>query len=152
LLSTPALLNTPFCVLPHQSLPTGLFHRSLSPLPPSHYKGKEEATGGRRLRATEYALVSSGTCQSNNRDRVQQKADCEAAAEALGLSDTSAELVPDLEYPSGCYLWGYASGLYFNAAESSTSCGSYSIMCLCGMQAYGASLHKFQLYCTVVQQ
>jgi hypothetical protein len=83
-----------------------------------------------------YALVSSGTCQSNNRYEVPQ-ADCETAATSLGLSDTSVSLNEYSARPPGCiYLTKTTTDiLRFNTmATSETSCGSgdYNYDCLCG--------------------
>ena len=80
-----------------------------------------------------YALVSSGTCQLNNRYDVSQ-ADCETAATALDLNDNSAEEDYNAGYPPGCYLWN--SALYFNTAVSSVRCSDES-NCVCGAVATG---------------
>ena len=82
-----------------------------------------------------YALVSSGTCQSNNRDDVPQE-DCVTAAVAVGLlemeEDTEAGDGSDTDYPPGCYQHNNGN-LYFNLAESSiVRCGTSGDNCLCG--------------------
>ena len=83
------------------------------------------------LLAVEYSLVSSGTCQSNNRDEVPQ-ADCETAAVALGLSDTSVTVETDDRYPPGCYKYRNDDKLYFNLADSSAvNCGNSGDNCIC---------------------
>ena len=80
---------------------------------------------------SEYVLVYSGTCQSNNRLDVPE-ADCETAAKFLGLDDTViTETHPD--YPPGCYLYNSAS-VYFNREESSAvKCGNSGDNCICGI-------------------
>jgi len=84
----------------------------------------------RRL-TTGYSLISSGTCQSNNRYEVPQ-ADCETAALALGLSDTSATIGNyGSGYPSGCFYLQSRS-LYFNLSPVGVSCGTSGDDCICG--------------------
>jgi hypothetical protein len=88
---------------------------------------------------SEYALVSSGTCQSNNRYDVTQ-ADCETAATSLGLSDTSAHVGSDGDRSPNCI---YASNgwLMFNDASNDVACGtadgSHSYDCICGALGTG---------------
>ena len=87
----------------------------------------------------EHALVSSGTCQSNNHYDVAQ-VDCETAATSLGLSDTSVSEENDIGFPPGCYY--YRNGqLYFNNAQSSpVSCGTAGDDCICGALGTGTAL------------
>ena len=90
----------------------------------------------RVLLCAEYALVSLGSCQSNNRFEVLE-ADCDAAAVALGLSDTSATAEIDFDYPSGCYQYRDGS-LYFNRAPSTVRCGTDGDNCICGAAGTGS--------------
>jgi hypothetical protein len=94
---------------------------------------------------SEYALVLSGTCQSNNRYEVPQ-ADCETAATNLGLSDTSADVTSYTARPPGCIYNSVDDVLRFNPLETSeTSCGSgdYNYDCICGAPESGTSLSQF---------
>jgi hypothetical protein len=85
----------------------------------------------------EYALVSSGTCQLVGRLDVAQ-AGCEAAAVALGLSETTASSNSHSDRPPGCiYVHQVDSSdiLRFNTDDTSeTRCGSgdFNYDCICG--------------------
>ena len=89
---------------------------------------------------SEYALISSGTCQSNSRVEVPQ-GDCETAAASLGLSDTGVDLNEYSARPPGCIYVTQPDAydiLRFNTLETSvTSCGSgdYNYDCICGALA-----------------
>ena len=68
--------------------------------------------------------VTSGTCEW-----ITDKSECERAARALGLSDTTATTENMSGYPPYCYKSGW--GLYFNENKgSSTGCTSNKV-CLC---------------------
>jgi hypothetical protein len=95
------------------------------------------------LLCSEYALISTGSCQSNYRYDVLQE-DCKTAAVAWGLRDTS--LFPFAssyynDFPSGC--WYTNKGfLSFNTAESSTAtCGTADRDCLCGRVVTGSPVN-----------
>ena len=89
-----------------------------------------------------YVLVSSGTCQSNNRDEVPQ-ADCETAAISLGLSDTSVFVGTDSAYyavrPEGCIYDG-SSNLRFNTLTTSLGCGADGHDCICADHSNAGSV------------
>ena len=80
-----------------------------------------------------FTLISSGTCQSNNRDEVPQ-VDCETAAISLGLGDTSVYVGTDPAYyavrPEGCIYDG-SSNLRFNTLTTSLGCGADGHDCIC---------------------
>ena len=80
-----------------------------------------------------YHLVTSGTCPDNGFTWIEDLAECEAAAVALGLSDTSAVDDGRSEYhyyPKGCYemFWN----LKLNVAGTNTGSCSFWRKCLCG--------------------
>ena len=79
-----------------------------------------------------YELVTSGSC-----NWITTMAECETAARALGLSDTSVE--DDAAFTEGgwssdppyCYLWiGRETHLRFNVGTNTGSCNSGD-NCLC---------------------
>ena len=74
-----------------------------------------------------FILVASGSCPSP----IPNKDKCEAAATALGMSDTTASTTDSTSYPAGC---SHGSYLYYNTKLSSTySCRS-SEPCLCAYE------------------
>ena len=90
---------------------------------------------------SEYSLVSSGTCQSNNRYEVPQ-AVCETAATSLGLDFYGNDDLPGDCYdcPPGCIISDY-NELNFNALSSFVSCGpgdrEEEYDCICGKLGTG---------------
>ena len=80
------------------------------------------------------ALKTSGTCASY----IGSAEDCERAADKLGLSDTTAQVLSSSSssYPRGCFLIG-SSILYYNPYSSSSRECSSSYQCLCGRLAAG---------------
>jgi hypothetical protein len=84
-----------------------------------------------------FYLVSSGTCQSNSYDEVPQ-VDCERAAIALGLGDTSVYVYTGTSSsyaarPEGCIYDGSYRVLLFNTMTTGRSCGADDYGCLCGV-------------------
>ena len=90
---------------------------SVPPMPP----GYVAADGA-------YYQLESGSCGGAV---IEDKASCDAAAEALGLSDTTAYESTSTSYPPGCVL-SYGS-LYLYPATNSYSCRS-SEQCLCALR------------------
>jgi hypothetical protein len=118
-LSFPPSTHIQFFLTLERHLPFGIFYL-------------KKCSGG-------YALVSSGTCQSNSRYEIAQ-AVCETAATSLGLADTSAFVGSNSAYatrPPGCIYDG-GSNLRFNTLDTSLDCGSDSHNCLCGALFGGA--------------
>ena len=73
-----------------------------------------------------YEKVTSGT----NCQRIESKADCEAAANELNLGDVTAEEENVGGWPPYCYLWH--GELYFNKnGQSQQPCNSDSMICIC---------------------
>ena len=93
------------------------------------------------LAGPDYVRVSSGSCTSQGHADVTNMADCEAAAAALGLSDTNAD---DQRSISGYALTlrpphcGYASNNYLllNSVSATGACGqidTYRWDCICAV-------------------
>ena len=92
---------------------------SRSPPPPGYYLVLREP--------------AHGSCSAAGYSDIQTEADCEAAAVALGLSDTTAMIFINADLPSKCahYPDGY---LFWNptaAALGSEVCGQYDRDCVC---------------------
>ncbi|KAK3233597.1 hypothetical protein CYMTET_56121 [Cymbomonas tetramitiformis] len=86
--------------------------------------------------AAVYEIKESDSCSSySGCSNVASLSECEQAASALSLSDTSADTKDSTIYVLGC-LW-YSSELYFNSATSTTwSCRpSEKCICSCGGSA-----------------
>ena len=86
--------------------------------------------------ADEYATYTEATL--SNFDFVckwvTSKADCEEAAQQLGLADTEAEEESDYRYPPYCYIYD-GKQLYFNkkrvaSSEKNMQC-NYTNNCIC---------------------
>ena len=73
-------------------------------------------------------MISSGSCSN----LIATEAECEAAAEALGLADTSAYVYSSSSSysPPGCYFTGGSYGLNLRPESSTGSCSS-SYQCIC---------------------
>ena len=84
-----------------------------------------------------YALVTSGTCASSNRNQVTSVSDCDAAAAQLSLSDHDSDSWVHGGYPPNCWWDQQYSSLYLNSGSSTTSCSS-SAQCVCGALISGA--------------
>ena len=86
------------------------------------------ASNARERRQTAHLLVTSGSCT----DPILTRADCVAAAVALGLSDNTAtnDRMSSSSYPPGCYLRSRGS-LMFNGPGGNTGVCSSDHQCLC---------------------
>ena len=87
-----------------------------------------------------YTLVSSGTCQSNNRYEVPQ-ADCETAAMSLGLDDLDATVEVTIwsNVANGCIHSSAQSTTAFVTNSVSNDCGTYGYDCICADNAGSVS-------------
>ena len=83
---------------------------------------------GSNEKCEQYAITKTGTCSQ----KVQTASDCEAAARALGLSDTSAHVHSSSGRPSGCYV-NYGFLLFNTIVGSSNPCEipNSADFCLC---------------------
>ena len=91
---------------------------AVPPSPPSYPPGVTNVVGG-------YYQLSSGSCGGS---LITDQATCDAAAAALGLSDTTSSTSTATYYPPGCVV--RYSSLYLYPVTNSYSCSSYE-MCIC---------------------
>jgi hypothetical protein len=100
---------------------------------------------GSNEKCEQYAITKTGYCSQ----KVQTASDCEAAARALGISDTTATIFSIGGHPAGCHVYvsGSSDVLYLNTnLASSTECDAPSAVggclcatprkCLCGLGEY----------------
>jgi hypothetical protein len=89
-----------------------------------------------------FVLVSSGTCETNNREEVSSQYDCEEIAWIMGVSYSDITSIFDRgEWPSGCFYQtsGNQYYLYFNRAVSTASCQGGVNTCICGALLPGST-------------
>lgn len=73
------------------------------------------------------------SCSTAGLSDIQSREGCEAAAAALGLSDTTADDFSNADLPSKCAFTG--GSLFWNEAAASLGsefCGDYDRPCICG--------------------
>lgn len=80
-----------------------------------------------------YVRISSGSCEEYGMYTIYSKAICEAAAQELGLKDTSATSDSRTYYPNGCSAQAYYDDflLINNSPAESEKCGQYTLNCIC---------------------
>ena len=76
---------------------------------------------------TKYTKVTSGT----SCERIMSKEECERAAVALGLSDTTAYAASYSHSPPYCYYKGSNNNLYYNDNGNSAAQCTSERECLC---------------------
>ena len=109
-----------------------------------------------------YVEISSGSCETHGMNNITSKAQCEAAAQYLGLGDTSADPFQQSGYPYGCLMLGFhhdggSWGLLWysptGAPAASAACGiivdSDAYDCICNDQGMNLPFY-FVIYGTFI--
>ena len=83
--------------------------------------------------SADYLTPNTGTCTGVGATPITSKAECEAAASSLGLSDVVAdEGTSAAHFPPGCFWYKYENVLKYNKDTTSTSpCDYHSEYCIC---------------------
>ena len=81
-----------------------------------------------RAPAVRFVLSANARCPAGT-THVSSAADCNPAAKVLGLNDTNATHIGNMNYPVGCMVYGHSKsvqGLYFNGLGSPSSTNSHT--------------------------